>query len=149
MLTCLGYLVLFIAVLSRDIRLQQFLSFGSRDSEFSFDRIFCEELTWCARISGELFGLLITKIIIFFAQIFYGNPDWQQFYISQKEYFTIYYKLSSILFRILCILPTCLYLRKILKDSILGHFFSLLCISSILSGFPLYYLNNLLYLLKI
>jgi hypothetical protein len=136
-------LIFSIGVLSRDIRLQTLLINDIGNSEFKSSNLLCGELTRCTRIGGEILGLGSQNFFYLFAQIFNGNPLWQNFYLTDKQYFSIFNGFSSISFRVICLIPIGWYLNKLFKESVNAKIFSVLAITSILSGFPLYYLNNL------
>ena len=131
-----------IGLLSRDIRLQKILTTSS-NPEFQASNILCAELTRCTRVSGEVLGLGIQNLIHYFAKFFHGNPLWQNFYLTDMQYFSIFSDFSSIVFRVICLLPIMLYSNKLLKDNTSAKILTTLAFTSILSGFPLYYLNNL------
>jgi len=132
-----------IGALSRDIRLQQLFIRTQESQEFKLSNIFCGELTRCTRIGGETFGLLLQNTFLFFGKIFYTNPTWQEFYINEDEYYSLFNNLSSIIFRILCIAPVIFYFNKALKNDIGAKTMIIIGLTSLFSGFPLYYLNNL------
>jgi hypothetical protein len=131
-----------IGLLSRDIRLQKFL-IGASNPEFQASNILCADIPRCTRISGEILGLGIQNLIRYIAEFFHGNPLWQNFYLSDTQYFSVFSKFSSITFRVVCVLPIALYFHKLFKENINAKMFSLLAFTGIFSGFPLYYLNNL------
>ena len=139
----LSCVIFFLGLLSRDIRLQNFLVNYISDNEFKYRNLLCGELTRCTRVGGEIFGLGLQNFSHLFAQLFYGNPLWQNFYLTEEQYFSIFNGFSSILFRTICLVPFAWYLSKLFKDNINAKIFSVLAITSMVSGFPLYYLNNL------
>jgi hypothetical protein len=131
-----------IGVLSRDIRLQKILIDAS-NPEFQAGNILCADLPRCARISGEIFGLGIQNLFQYFAEFFHGNPLWQNFYLTDIQYFSIFSGFSSIIFRVICLLPIALYFHRLFRENVNAKILSLLGFTCIFSGFPLYYLNNL------
>ena len=135
-------LIFSIGALSRDIRLHNVLLNGGI-KEFNASNLLCGQLTRCTRVGGELLGLGVQDFFYFFAQLFHGNPLWQNFYLTDKQYFSIFSGFSSIAFRFICLLPIILYFNKLFKENINAKIFSILAFTSIFSGFPLYYLNNL------
>lgn len=131
-----------IGLLSRDIRLQQIL-IDESNPEFQTSNIFCAELPRCTRISGEILGLGIQNLLHNFAAFFHRNLFWQSFYLTEKQYFLIFSDFSSIIFRVICLLPIVAYCHKLFRDSINAKILLLLGLTCIFSGFPLYYLSNL------
>lgn len=131
-----------IGLLSRDIRLQQILIDAS-NPEFQASNILCADLPRCTRISGEVMGLGIQNLIQNFAEFFHSNPIWQSFYLTETQYFSIFNGFSSIIFRVICLLPIAVYAHRLFRESINAGIFSLLGLTCIVSGFPLYYFNNL------
>lgn len=138
-----------IGLLSRDIRLQKILTAPS-NPEFQASNILCAELPQCTRISGEVLGLGIQNLFHYFAKFFHGNQFWQNFYLSDIQYFSIFSGFSSITFRVVCLLPIALYFHRLFRENIKAKVLALLGLAFIFSGFPLYYLNNLfgIYLVK-
>jgi hypothetical protein len=139
----LSCLIFSIGVLSRDIRLQYLLINDIDNNEFKLRNLLCEELTRCTRVGGEILGLTVQNFFYLLAQFFHGNPLWQNFYLTDEQYFSIFNGFASILFRAVCLFPVAWYFNKLFKESINAKIFSALAFTSILSGFPLYYLNNL------
>ena len=140
---CFVYFIFLVGTISRDIRLQNILINRVSRKEFTTLNLFCDELTRCTRIGGESLGLIIQNFIDFFANIFHGNPSWQQFYLTDMQYFSIYNGLSSITFRILCLIPIFIYFNRIFKANMTANLLAILCFTSVFTGMPLYYLNNL------
>lgn len=138
-----SYLFFSIGALSRDVRLHNLLINYTSDREFKASNLLCGELTRCTRIGGELLGLGIQDSFYYVAKLFYGNPFWQNFYLTDQQYFSIFSGFSSITFRIICLLPMMLYFNRLLKENITAKILSTLALTSIFSGFPLYHLNNL------
>jgi hypothetical protein len=136
-------LIFSIGLLSRDIRLQSLLINDVDNNEFKLSNLLCGELTRCTRVGGEILGLGVQNFFNLFAQFFDGNPLWQNFYLTDKQYFSIFNGFASISFRFICLIPIAWYFNKLFKENVNAKIFSVLAITSILSGFPLYYLNNL------
>ena len=136
-------LIFSIGALSRDVRLHNLLVNYTSDKEFKVSNLLCGELTRCTRIGGELLGLGVQNFFYYVAKLFHGNPLWQNFYLTDKQFFSIFSGFSSIAFRVICLLPIMLYFNKLLKENIIAKILTTLAFTSIFSGFPLYYLNNL------
>ena len=119
-------LIFSIGVLSRDIRLHNWLINNIGNNEFKSSNLLCGELTRCTRVGGELLGLGVQNFFHFFAQLFHGNPLWQNFYLTDKQYFSIFSGFSSITFRFICLLPIASYFNKLFKESTSAKIFSIL-----------------------
>jgi hypothetical protein len=132
-----------IGLLSRDIRLQTLLINDIDNNEFKLSNLLCSELTRCTRIGGEILGLIIQNFFKLLAQFFDGNPLWQNFYLTDNQYFSFFNGFASVSFRFICLIPIAWYFNNLFKENVKAKIFSVLAITSILSGFPLYYLNNL------
>ena len=143
LLFIISYLLLFLGILSRDIRIHNLLINNITSAEFSVSNLFCSELPRCSRVSSEILGISIRTFFALVAFIFHGNPAWQNFYITDSEYFSIFNLIGSIAYRIIAFLPILYFLNKVSGKSNRVKIFNILALNSILSGFPLFLLNNL------
>lgn len=96
-------LIFSIGALSRDVRLHNLLINYTSDKEFKVSNLLCDELTRCTRLGGELLGLGVQNFFYYVAQLFHGNPLWQNFYLTDKQYYSIFSGFSSIAFRVMCL----------------------------------------------
>lgn len=136
-----SYCIFAIGVLSRDIRLQNIIIKGNSTGEFNPINIFCASLPRCTRVGSELFGFSIQNVTNFFAGIFHGNEVWHYFYLTEKEYFEFFYGFSSVTFRFVCLIPLLIYVSRLIKSERI-KIITLLALTSVISGYPLYYLNT-------
>jgi len=141
LLLLFSYTVFAIGVLSRDIRLQNILINRNSNGEFNLKDTFCDSLPQCTRVGSEVFGSSLQNITNFIAGIFHGNEVWHYFYLSQQEYFEFFNLISSILFRLACLAPLILYINKLFSVKY-NKIITLLALTCIISGFPLFYLNT-------
>lgn len=139
----ISYLLLFLGILSRDIRLHNLLINNITSAEFSVSNLFCSELPRCSRVGSEVFGISIRTFFELAGYAFHRNPAWQNFYITDAEYFSIYNLMGSIAYRIISLLPILYFLNKVSGKSNRIKIFNIFALNSILSGFPLFLLNNL------
>ena len=139
----LSLLMFSIGMLSRDIRLQLYVTIFPSYPEFQINNFFCNENPRCGRIAGEILGLSVTSFVNFIADVLYGNPLWQNYYLNEKEYFSVFLKYSSIIYRILCVVPILFYIKRLFSYNVKIYFLTMLAFTSFISGFPLFYLNNL------
>lgn len=135
------YCIFAIGILSRDIRLQNIIINGNPTGEFNLVNFFCDSVPKCTRIGTQLFGASIQNIINFIAGIFHGNEVWHYFYLTEKEYFEFFYGFSSVIFRFVCVAPLLIYVNRLFKSNRI-KIITLLALTSIISGFPLFYLNT-------
>jgi len=139
----ISYVLLFIGILSRDIRFHNLLINNITSAEFSTDNLFCGELPRCSRVGSEVFGISIRTFFALAGYVFHGNPAWQDFYITDSEYFSIYNLIGSVAYRIISLLPILYFLNKVSGKNNRVKIFNIFALNSILSGFPLFLLNNL------
>ena len=141
----LFYLLFLIGLFSRDIRLQKLLINGNGIDgyEFKDDHVLCSDVPQCTRVGPVLIGLGFQSLILLIARMFYGNPLWQNFYLTEEQYFSVFSEMSSVLFRLICLLPVYLLVNKFFQRHFRAKLLTILALTSIFSGFPLYYLNNL------
>ena len=137
-----SYTFLFLGIISRDIRLQNILINDITSAEFSVNNLFCSELPRCSRVAGEVFGISIRTFFVLVGHVFHGNPAWQNFYITDLEYFSIYNFIGSVIYRVICLLPILYFLNKVSGNNKV-KVFNIFALNSILSGFPLFFVNNL------
>ena len=139
------YVFFLIGIFSRDIRFQKLMTnnIGSDGYEFQVDHVLCSDVPQCARVGPVLLGLGFQSLILLIARMFYGNPLWQRFYLTEEQYFSVFSEMSSILFRFICLIPIYLLVNKIFQKHFRAKLLTILALTSIFSGFPLYYLNNL------
>jgi hypothetical protein len=136
------YIIFAVGVFSRDIRLQHIIINRQPTSkEFSLTEIFCNSLPRCTRVGSEIFGAGLQSAIHFFAEIFHGNEVWHYFYLTEDEYFEFFYGFSSLLFRIICVTPLFIYVGKLFTSNRI-KIITFLALTSIISGYPLFYLNT-------
>ena len=139
----ISYLFLFLGILSRDIRLHNLLINDITSAEFSVSNLFCSEIPRCSRVGSEVFGISIRTFFSLAGYIFHGNPAWQNFYVTDSEYFSIYNLIGSVTYRIISLLPILYFLNKVSGKSNRVKILNIFALNSILSGFPLFLLNNL------
>ena len=110
----LFYLFFLIGIFSRDIRLQKLMTnnIGSDGYEFQEDHVLCSDVPQCARVGPVLMGLGLQNLMLLIARVFYGNPLWQRFYLTEEQYFSVFSEMSSILFRLVCLIPIYLLVNK-------------------------------------
>lgn len=137
----ISYTIFAVGVLSRDIRLQNIIINRNPAGEFNLKDSFCDSLPRCTRVGSELFGSSIQNFINFIAGIFHGNEVWHYFYLSKQEYFEFFNMISSILFRLACLTPLILYINKLFTSKS-NKIIALLALTSIISAWPLFYLNT-------
>jgi len=137
----ISYIIFAVGVLSRDIRLQKIIINGNPTGEFNLANIFCDSLPVCTRVGGELFGAGIQNLINFFAGIFHGNEVWHYFYLTEEQYFEFFYGFSSVTFRFICLAPLLIYVNKLFTSNGI-KIITFLALTSIISGYPLFYLNT-------
>lgn len=137
----ISYIIFAIGVFSRDIRLQNIIINGNSAGEFNLVNVFCGNLPVCTRVGSEFFGVGIQNLINFFAGIFHGNEVWHYFYLNEEEYFEFFYGFSSVTFRFICLVPLLIYVSKLFTSNRI-KIITLLALASIISGYPLFYLNT-------
>jgi hypothetical protein len=132
-----------VAVLSRDVRLQSFLVNPQSPPEFSYSNLLCNDFPRCGRISGELFGISILTIFKLSATLFNNNSFWKNYYISNEDFVFLIENATSLTFRVLCLIPILILCYRFVGKSLQSMFLVMISFTILLSGFPLYYINNL------
>ena len=132
-----------VAVLSRDVRLQSFLINPQDTPEFSVSNLLCNDFPRCGRISGELFGISILAVFNLSAMLFNNNSFWKNYYTSNEDFLFLINNAGSLTYRLICLIPILILCYRLVGKSPKSMSLILASFSILVSGMPLYYINNL------
>ena len=137
----LSLIILSLSFLNRDTRLQNQLA-KNLGSEFDSTPLLCSDFPGCFRITSALIGKLLAQINDFIGlRVFFSEPT-NTSYITLGEKMELISSFSSIIVRVILILPLLVYFYKLVKHNQAALAFVCLSGASIISAYPLIFLDS-------